>query len=118
YNHKPNVIDFDDEEPITFSRSKKKPRSSLSKSHAFTLIDEDSDEEFINHKTFIQDNEFDNNNVTEEGTNDKVGIDLEDSQNNTNEDEPTNDVDDLDDFIDDQDATDDDTYDENIDDDF
>nr|GFB58442.1 hypothetical protein [Tanacetum cinerariifolium] len=106
--------DFNDKEPITFNRSKKKPRSSLSKSHAFTLIDED----FVNHKTFIQDNKFDNNNVIEEGTNDEVGIDLEDSQNNTNEDEPANDVDDLDDFIDDQDATDYDTDEENIDDDF
>ncbi|GJR56417.1 hypothetical protein Tco_1406938 [Tanacetum coccineum] len=47
--------DFNDKEPITFSRSKKKPRSSLSKSHAFCLIDEDSDEEFVNNKSFIQD---------------------------------------------------------------
>ncbi|GJY25313.1 hypothetical protein Tco_0400039 [Tanacetum coccineum] len=111
-------MDFDDEEPIRFSRSKKKPRSSLSKSHAFSPIDEGSDEEFVNNKTFIQDNEFDNNNITEEGTDDDAGIDLEDSKNNTDEDEPSDDVDELDDFIDDEDASDDDIDDENSDDDF
>nr|GEX72705.1 aspartic peptidase [Tanacetum cinerariifolium] len=78
-------MDFDDEEPIRFSRFKKKPRTSLSKSHAFSLIDEDLDEEFDNIKTFIQDNEFDNNNITEEGTDDDDRIDLEETKNNTDE---------------------------------
>ncbi|GJT30849.1 hypothetical protein Tco_0911124 [Tanacetum coccineum] len=81
------VDDFNDDEPITFTRSKKRPRSSLSKSHAFCLIDEDLDEEVVNNKSFIQDNDFDTNNINEEGTDDDVGIDLEDSDNNTDVDE-------------------------------
>nr|GEW43617.1 hypothetical protein [Tanacetum cinerariifolium] len=106
--------DFDDEEQIRFSRFKKKPRTSLSKSHTFSLIDEDLDEEFVNNKTFIQDNEFDNNNITEEGTDDDARIDLEETKNNTDEDEPSDDVDELDDFIDDEDASDDDIDDDDF----
>ncbi|GKA88511.1 hypothetical protein Tco_0810275, partial [Tanacetum coccineum] len=110
--------DFNDDEPITFTQSKKRSRSSLSKSHAFCLIDEDSDEEVVNNKSFIQDNDFETNTINEEGTDDDVGIDLEYSDNNTNKDEPSNEMDELDDFIDDEDASDDDTDDENNDDDF
>ncbi|GJZ25701.1 hypothetical protein Tco_0569954 [Tanacetum coccineum] len=71
--------DFNDDEPITFTRSKKRSRSSLSKSHAFCLIDEDSDEEVVNDKT---------------------------TDNNTDEDEPSDEMDELDDFSDDEDAID------------
>ncbi|GKD89882.1 hypothetical protein Tco_1365389 [Tanacetum coccineum] len=112
------VDDFNYDEPISFTRSKKKPRSSLSKSYAFCLIDEDSDEEVVNNKSFIQDNDFDTNNINKEGIDDDVGIDLEDSDYNTNKDEPSDEMDELDDFIDDEDASDDDTDDENNDDDF
>ncbi|GJW15993.1 hypothetical protein Tco_0020126 [Tanacetum coccineum] len=112
----------DDEAPVPVKR--KRGRTLMTKNRLHLVVPKrNQGVHFPNHTRYlllmkIQDNEFDNNNITDEGTDDDVGIDLEDSENNTDEDEPSDDVDELDDFIDDEDASDDDTDDENNDDDF
>ncbi|PWA95243.1 Aspartic peptidase [Artemisia annua] len=106
----PSSMELDEDAPITFSRSKKKQKTLASNSHPFSLIDEDTDDEFDN---IIEDNAIHISDTIEEGTDGEDGIGLEDLE--TNSDKSTYEVDDLDNFIDDEDATSHDTDDKNND---
>ncbi|GKF66985.1 hypothetical protein Tco_0193502, partial [Tanacetum coccineum] len=97
---KNELMEFDDDSPITFKRSKKKPKPSSSKSQKY--IDEDIDDDKIDVKCSQNTNKgvLHSNKLID----DESFVDLDDSENNSVD--LINDVDECDVSFEEDDATD------------